>query len=122
MLAQAYEPTGSAEAAVHRGGSIPHGDVYSVHTPPTAFSLQVFLCSMGREPVSVNSAPVLSPVELTSGDRIEVHLEGRSRVFFFHGVEDTVQIGEQPPLERLAALTSRRQVPRQTRPALSAAP
>jgi hypothetical protein len=61
---------------------------------------------MGREPVSVNSTPVLSPLELASGDKIEVHLEGRSRVFFFHGAEDIRQLGARPPLGQLNALTA----------------
>ena len=34
--------------------------------------LQVFISSMGREPVVVNGAPVTSPLELTTGDKIEV--------------------------------------------------
>lgn len=44
----------------------------------------VWITSMGREPVSVNGRAVESPQELCTGDRIEVHLEGRTRVFYFH--------------------------------------
>ena len=56
--------------------------------------------SMGREPVTVNGAAVESPQELQSGDRIEVHLETRTRTFFFQtGGEDTLQIAS-PGSER----------------------
>lgn len=47
---------------------------------------------MGREPVVVNGAAVTSPQELATGDKIEVLLENRSRVFYFQGDDETVQI------------------------------
>jgi hypothetical protein len=64
--------------------------------------LQVFISSMGREPVSVNGAPVTSPLELATGDKIEVLLENRTRVFYFQGDDETVQIRPPPPPTRKA--------------------
>ncbi|KAL4553469.1 hypothetical protein Ndes2526B_g03319 [Nannochloris sp. 'desiccata'] len=63
----------------------------------------VFINSMGREPVSVNGVPVVSPVELSTGDKIEVHLEGRTRIFYFHSNEDTLQVAGRKPLKDLNA-------------------
>eukprot|EP00887_Chlorella_sp_A99_P007794 scaffold20.g7794.t1 len=63
----------------------------------------VFISSMGREPISVNGKPVESPQELVSGDRVEVHLETRTRVFYFQGEEETVAIGARQPLNQLNA-------------------
>jgi len=57
---------------------------------------------MGREPVSVNGAPVVSPLELAAGDKIEVHLEGRTRIFYFHSNDD-VQVAGRKPLKDLNA-------------------
>ncbi|KAI3437873.1 hypothetical protein D9Q98_000319 [Chlorella vulgaris] len=62
----------------------------------------VFISSMGREPVSVNGAPVTSPLELATGDKIEVLLENRTRVFYFQGDDETVQIRPPPPPTRKA--------------------
>jgi hypothetical protein len=64
---------------------------------------QVFINSMGREPVSVNGTPVVSPVELITGDKIEVHLEGRTRIFYFHSNAEAVQVVERQPLSNLNA-------------------
>jgi hypothetical protein len=73
---------------------------------------------MGREPVSVNSIPCTTPVELCTGDKIEVHLEGRTRVFFFHGLDDTLQLGARPPLGQHNNATAA--APLGTQPALAA--
>jgi PHD-finger len=61
---------------------------------------------MGREPVSVNGDPVVSPVKLCTGDKIEVHLEGRTRIFYFHSNEDAVQVASRKPLSHLNAAAS----------------
>lgn len=60
----------------------------------------VFISSMGREPVAVNGAPVTSPLELATGDKIEVLLENRTRVFYFQGDDETVQIRRPSPRPR----------------------
>lgn len=57
---------------------------------------------MGREPVAVNGAPVTSPLELATGDKIEVLLENRTRVFYFQGDDETVQIRAPPARPPLA--------------------
>lgn len=62
----------------------------------------VFISSMGREPVAVNGAPVTSPLELATGDKIEVLLENRTRVFYFQGDDETVQIRAPPARPPLA--------------------
>jgi hypothetical protein len=71
---------------------------------------------MGREPVSVNGAPVVSPVELMTGDKIEVHLEGRTRIFYFHS-NGTVQVAGRKPLENLNAASMKVTSP--VKPAMS---
>ena len=62
--------------------------------------LQVFISSMGREPIVVNGAPVTSPQELATGDKIEVLLENRTRVFYYQGEDETVQIRVAAPAGR----------------------
>lgn len=57
------------------------------HTP-----VQVFINSLGQDPVNLNSQPVTSPQELFSGDRIEVRLDDRIRTFFFQGDDETVKV------------------------------
>ena len=49
---------------------------------------RIFLNSMGREPVSVNGTPVTSPVQLNNGDKIEIYLSGRTRIFYFHALRN----------------------------------
>lgn len=53
---------------------------------------QVFINSLGQDPVCLNSQPVTSPQELFSGDRIEVRLDDRTRTFFFQGDEETIKV------------------------------
>ena len=48
----------------------------------------------------VNGAPVTSPQELATGDKIEVLLENRTRVFYYLGEVETVQIRVAAPAGR----------------------
>lgn len=51
----------------------------------------------------MNGVPVVSPLELITGDKIEVHLEGRTRIFYFHSNDDAVHIAGRKPLKDLNA-------------------
>lgn len=66
-------------------------------------SSQVFINSMGREPISVNGTPILSPLELKAGDKIEVHLEGRTRAFYYYGPGDKAEVPSRSPLSLVNA-------------------
>ena len=44
--------------------------------------------------MSVNGVAVVSPVELATGDKIEIHLEGRTRIFYFHSNRE--EVGRRP--------------------------
>ena len=145
-------PSRCASRPVRRRCMCPRCVQFPVALPTCAAAaapLQVFISSMGREPVVVNGAPVTSPLELATGDKIEVGLqrctclqvatcpavaialswlqppvcpsravsasplpspplpcptqvllENRSRVFYFQGEDETVQIrgAARPPL------------------------
>lgn len=88
-----------AEVYVEDGGAGTHGcrvssePEHSIHSGRCTLTdelrcasslLAVWITSMGREPISVNGCAVESPRELCTGDKIEVLLEGRTRVFYFH--------------------------------------
>ena len=66
----------------------------------------VFLNSMGREPVSVNGEPVTSPLQLSNGDKIEVHLSGRTRVFYFYAPGKNKTVSRSPLKSRNAQIAS----------------
>lgn len=54
----------------------------------------VMLTSLGREPVSVNSEPAAVPVELFSGDQIEVHGRHSSTEKMQSGCDAMLRISE----------------------------
>lgn len=53
---------------------------------------------MGREPILVNGAPVHSPLQLYPSDKIEVQLEGRTRIFYFQPVDESDTLNTRAPL------------------------
>ncbi|CAL8463591.1 g3125 [Coccomyxa elongata] len=60
----------------------------------------VWLSSLGREPVSVNGKPATDPVELFTGDQIEIFLEGRVKVLCFEAEDATIKINKAGPTPR----------------------
>ena len=64
---------------------------------------QVFINSVGLDPVRLNSQPVTGPQELFSGDRIDVRLDDRMRTFYFQGDDETIRVqpGKPLPLRQL---------------------